>query len=168
MDAPDLIRHQLRSMRRFVDGILNGLTDEQLNWRPPGTANPIGVSWLHLLTIEDEFIQTTFQGKPRLWESQDWTAKTCIHPRASDESWDRVKQTQFTVAPLQAYGTAVREATDAYLGTVTPEELDRVVLANTVEMPVAVLLTMVVCHTAGHAGDIAAIKGIQGLKGLPR
>ena len=110
MDATELIKHQLGSMRRFVGGILNGLTDEQLNWRPPGTANPIGVSWLHLLTVEDEFIQATFQEKPRLWESQGWTAKTGIHPRASDESWDRVKQTYFSVAPLQAYGAAVREA----------------------------------------------------------
>jgi hypothetical protein len=155
-------------MRRFVDGILNGLTDEHLNWQPPGTANPIGVSWLHLLTAEDGFIQTTIQGKPRLWESQEWTLKTGIHPRASDESWDRVKQTQFSVAPLQAYGAAVGEATDAYLGGVTPGELDRTVMANNTEILVAVLLTIMVCHAAGHAGDIAAIKGIQGLKGLPR
>jgi hypothetical protein len=155
-------------MRRFVDGILNGLTDEHLNWRPPGTANPIGVSWLHLLTAEDGFIQSTIQGKPRLWESQGWTAKTGIHPRASDESWDRVKQTQFSVAPLEAYGAVVREATDAYLARVSPDELDSRVTVNNTGMPVAVLLTMMVCHSAGHAGDIAAIKGIQGLKGLPR
>jgi hypothetical protein len=155
-------------MRRFVDGILAGLTDQQLNWQPPGTANPIGVSWLHLLTVEDGFIQTTIQGKPRLWESQDWTARTGIRPRASDESWDRVKQTQLTVAPLQAYGAAVRAATDAYLAGVTADELDRAVAANNTEMPVAVLLTMMVCHSAGHAGDIAAVKGVQGLKGLPR
>jgi hypothetical protein len=168
MDATELIRHQMASMRRFVDGILNGLIDEHLNWRPPGTANPIGVSWLHLLTAEDGFIQSTIQGRQRLWERQGWTAKTGIHPRASDESWDRVKQTQFSVAPLEAYGAAVREATDAYLARVSPDELDSTVIVNNTRMPVAVLLTMMVCHSAGHAGDIAAIKGIQGLKGLPR
>ena len=156
------------SVRRFVDRILDGLTDEHLNWRPRGTPNPIGVSWLHLLTVEDGFIQGTIQGKPRLWESQEWTAKTGIHPRASDETWDRVKQTQFTVSPLQAYGEAVREATDAYLSRVTADQLARMVTVNNTETPVSVLLTMMVCHSAGHAGDIAAIKGIQGLKGLPR
>ncbi len=62
----------------------------------------------------------------------------------------------------------MREATDAYLGGVTANELDRSVTVNDTEMPVAVLLTMMVCHSAGHAGDIAAVKGVQGLKGLPR
>ena len=168
MDATEVIRHQVASVRRFVDGILDGLTDEQLNWSPPGTANPIGVSWLHLLTVEDSFIQSTIQGKPRLWESQDWTARTGIHPRAGDETWDRIKQTPFTVAPLRAYGAAVREATDAYISGMTADDLDRAVTVNNAEMPVAQMLSMLACHTTGHAGDIAAIKGIQGLKGLPR
>jgi hypothetical protein len=168
VDATEVLREQFTSVRRFVDGILDGLTDEHLNCRPPGTANPIGVSWLHLLTVEDGFIQGTIQGTPRLWESQEWTAKTGIYPRASDETWDRVKQTRFAVAPLRAYGEAVREATDAYLSSVTADQLARVVTVNNTEMSVARLLTMMVCHSAGHAGDIAAIKGIQGLKGLPR
>ena len=168
MDATELIRHQLASMRRFVDGILNGLTDEHLNWRPPGTANPIGVSWLHLLTSEDSFIQSTIQGRPRLWDSQEWTAKTGIHPRASDESCGGDRQSDSRPLPLQAYGAAVREATDAYLAQVSADELDNTVTVNNTDMPIAVLLTMIVYHSAGHAGDIAAIKGIQGLKGLPR
>jgi hypothetical protein len=126
------------------------------------------VSWLHLLAVEDGFIQATIQGMKRLWDSQDWTAKTGIHPRASEETWDRIKQTLFTVASLQAYGEVVREATDAYLSRVTTDQLARVVTVNMMEMSVSRLLTMMVCHTAGHAGDIAAIKGIQGLKGLPR
>lgn len=168
MDALELLKEQFASVRRFVDGILDGLTDEQVNWRPPGTANPIGVSWLHLLTTEDSFIQGTIQGKPRLWDSQDWTAKTGIRPRAGDETWDRIKQTQFTVAPLRAYGEVVRGATETFLSSVTAEQLARPVTVNNMEMSVSRLLTMMVCHSAGHAGDIAAIKGIQGLKGLPR
>ena len=168
MDATELLREQFASVRRFVDGILDGLTDDQLNWIPPGTANPIGVSWLHLLTVEDGFIQGTIQGQPRLWESQEWTAKTGIHPRAGDETWDRIKQTQLTVAPLQAYGDVVRGATEAYLSMATADQLARTVTVNNMEMSVSRLFTMMVCHAAGHAGDIAAIKGIQGLKGLPR
>jgi len=168
VDATELLREQFASVRRFVDGILERLTDDHLNWLPPGTANPIGVSWFHLLTVEDSFIQRTIQGKPRLWDSQEWTEKTGIHPQAGGETWDRIKQTQFTVAPLQAYGDVVRGATEAYLSMVTADQLARVVTVNNMEMSVSRLLTMMVCHAAGHAGDIAAIKGIQGLKGLPR
>ena len=35
------------------------------------------------------------------------------------------------------------------------------------KIPAGELLMISVVHTASHAGEMAAIKGIQGLKGLP-
>jgi hypothetical protein len=33
--------------------------------------------------------------------------------------------------------------------------------------PAAEVLMILIVHTASHAGEIAAIKGMQGIKGLP-
>ena len=71
------------------------------------------------------------------------------------------------MAPALEYQQAVRAATDAYLETLIAEELDREVRFFGSMQPVANVLTTLVAHTMGHAGDIAAIKGLQGVKGLP-
>jgi hypothetical protein len=71
------------------------------------------------------------------------------------------------LAPVLAYAEAVRLATDAYLASLTDDELDRRVSFFGSESSVAGVLVRFVAHTAGHAGEIAAVKGMQGLQGLP-
>jgi hypothetical protein len=51
MDAKAYLTHQFASLRYFVDIALAGLTDEQLTWIPPGTANSIGLTALHMLAL---------------------------------------------------------------------------------------------------------------------
>jgi uncharacterized damage-inducible protein DinB len=68
---------------------------------------------------------------------------------------------------VREYAEAVRNATDEYLARLTDDELDRQVSFFGSESPVAGVLVRFVAHTAGHAGEIAAVKGMQGLHGLP-
>jgi uncharacterized damage-inducible protein DinB len=68
---------------------------------------------------------------------------------------------------LLEYQSAVRAATDAYLSTLTPEELERNVEFAGGERTVADMLLLACSHSLGHNGEIAALKGIQGAKGLP-
>ncbi len=37
MDAKTYVKKQIASVRRIADGVLQGLSDEQVNWAPPGT-----------------------------------------------------------------------------------------------------------------------------------
>jgi hypothetical protein len=48
----------------------------------------------------------------------------------------------------------------------TAEELDRRVLFLDKERRVADVLAMLVVHNLSHAGEIAALKGVQGAAGL--
>lgn len=66
-----------------------------------------------------------------------------------------------------AYRDAVRAATDRYLADLTADELDRQIDLMGSQRPVADALAIMVVHIATHAGEIAALKGTQGLKGLP-
>jgi len=168
MNATEYIRRQIAGARRVSDGVTSDLTDEMLNWTPPGTANPISAILAHVISGEDRFIQTVIQGKPTLWETQNWAEKmgVSVAPRRG-ANWEEYRGRKLSLGPFKAYEDAVRAATDAYLDTLTEEELDRKVIFNNEERLVGDMLALLVTHATQHAGEIAALKGIQGAKGLP-
>jgi uncharacterized damage-inducible protein DinB len=70
-------------------------------------------------------------------------------------------------ANLLEYQKAVWAATDTYLAGLTAEDLDRKVILGKREMTAAELLIMAIHQSLSHTGEIAALKGVQGAKGLP-
>jgi hypothetical protein len=168
MNAIEYIQRQLAGMRRLCDAPLQGLTDEQFNWCPPGLTNPISAILVHALTAEDRFVQQVLQGKPRIWETEGWAEKIGLPiPPGGGRGWDEVRGAALSLAPVLQYQQAVRTATDAYLATLTPADLDRSVTLFNGERPAAEVFALLVTHSTGHAGEIAALKGVQGVKGLP-
>jgi len=167
MDANEYIRRQIAGARRLSDAAMQGTTEEQFNWLPPGTANSIKAAYLHMLGSEDHFVQTLIQGKPRLWNAA-WSEKIGLPlTPGHDGGWEEIKAVRVKLAPVQAYAQAVRAATDAYLARLDAGELERGVSWAGEPRQAADLLVMLVNHTASHAGEMAAIKGLQGVKGLP-
>jgi hypothetical protein len=121
-----------------------------------------------MLVGEDYFIQGVIRGKPPCWEVQEWGRKIGVQvPPAQGSDWDEFKTVKIPIAPVLAYDQAIRVATDGYLADLTVDELDRQVNFAGKEMPVAEVLMTLVVHSASHAGEIAAVKGMQGIKGLP-
>jgi uncharacterized damage-inducible protein DinB len=142
-------------------------TQEQYNWKPPGTANPIGVVFVHMLAMEDAYIQEILLAQPRLWEQENWEERLGTRAPWRGENWDEVKAKTLEMETVYEYQNSVRAATDAYIANLTPDELDRRVSFLGAERRVADVLAMLVVHNLGHAGEIAALKGIQGVQGLP-
>ncbi|HEX6817264.1 MAG TPA: DinB family protein [Ktedonobacterales bacterium] len=168
MDAPTYVRKQIATMRRFYQGTLKEMTDEQFNWIPPGTANSIKASLIHLLAGEDMNVQRVLQGKPLLWDAEGWNQKIGVEVRPGrDQGWDAIRETTIALAPVLEYAQAVHAATDEYLAELTPEELERKVDFFVPDARVADVLSILAVHVAAHSGEIAALRGIQGVKGLP-
>lgn len=168
MDVKTYIQQQMANARRQVDAVVKDITDEQFNWSPPGTINPISAILIHMLVSEDYFIQTILQGKSRCWEVQEWGRKIGIQtPPERGRSWDEFNTVKIRVVPVLAYEQVIRDATDHFLADLTEEELDRQVNFAGRVVPVAEVLIILVVHIASHAGEIAAVKGMQGIKGLP-
>lgn len=168
MEVVEYIQRQIASARRLCDAAMEGTTDEQFNWTAPGTVNPIRASFMHLVGGEDLFIQSYFQGKPRLFEIENWGEKVGLAqlPGRSG-NWDEAKHKTVPLGPALAYQSAVRAATGAYLSQLTPQELDRTVDFAGMPRSVADVLATLAVHVTFHAGEIAAVKGVQGVKGLP-
>ena len=168
LDAASYIRKQFATIYRVEDGITGDLTDEELNWAPPGTANTIAATLIHAISSEDGFIQRILQGKEDVWTAGQWEDKIGLKTRpGKGQGWEEVKNGHFSVAAILAYSEAVRSATYGYLETLTPDELDRPVNFYGNQWTVADVLALLAEHTAHHAGEIAALKGAQGAKGMP-
>jgi uncharacterized damage-inducible protein DinB len=168
MGVETYIQQQMAHARRQIDAVVNNTTDEQFNWSPPGTINPISAILVHVLAGEDYFIQTILQGKPLHWEEQEWGQKIGVQtPPEPGHSWDEFKNSKILVAPVLAYEQAIRASTDIYLVDLTMEELERQVNFAGNIISVAEVLMILVVHISSHAGEIAAVKGMQGIKGLP-
>ncbi|MHB1134769.1 MAG: DinB family protein [Chloroflexota bacterium] len=168
MDAKDYIRRQVASVRRTSDAVTGDLTEEQLGWTPPGTCNPIGATLLHAIHSEDAFVRRTIQGKPTLFEGEGWGLQLGVPAEPGrGPSWDALKDKSLSLAKVLAYQQAVRAETDAYLDGLSPEELERQVMTFRGELPVGDVLALYLGHAAHHLGEISALKGVSGAKGLP-
>ena len=168
MNVIEYIQREMASVRRSVDRTMKDVTDELFNWAPPGSANTISATFTHLMSVEDNFIQKILQGKPSVWESGSWTEKTGVQkPPSIGEDWSGFKHRQIAIQPLLDYEAAVWAATDAYLTKLTEEELDRKVKFAGGERTVADMLLLSSSQSHSHMGEIAVLKGIQGVKGMP-
>jgi len=167
MDIFEYIQHEFADMRHTVESTMKDMTPQLFNWAPPGTANTISATFIHLVHSEDHFIQGVIQNKPTVWQSGGWSAKTGIpKPPGIGEDWSEFKHRETALQPLSDYKSAVWQATDAYLAALTQPELERKVKFAGGERTVADMLILCVAQAQGHMGEIAALKGIQGVKGL--
>jgi hypothetical protein len=167
MDVIEYIKREMADVRRAIDGTMKDMTAELFNWPSPGTANTISATFVHLTNAEDHFIQGIIQGKPSVWESGQWSKKTGVSkPPHIGEEWNEFKQMNIAIQPLLDYKATVWAATDVYLAALMLEDLDRKVKFAGGERTVADMLLLSASHSLGHNGEIAALKGIQGAKGL--
>ena len=162
METIEFIRQLIAAVRRQTDEAMKDMTVEQFNWTPPGSANPISAIFVHFLNSEDAFVQTQMLGKPKLWDECGWAEKTGVKiPPGYSGGWEELKNMTLALEPILAYQQTVRAATDAYLGRMTPDELDRVVKTARGDRSLATIFTIVVNHALIHTGEIGALKGIQ-------
>jgi len=167
MDAKTYLTYQFTSLRYFVDIALAGLTHEQLTWIPPGTANSIGLTALHMLATEDKYL-SLLRGKERLWQTQNWSGTfNLAEPPGFGGDWTVLRQATLTVETILGYQVVFRVKTDFYLDALTPEGLEFPVKLFTDHDRAVDVLTLLISHTLLHAGEIAALKGVNGVKGLP-
>ncbi len=173
MDAITSLRESIGTSRWLLTGTLEGLTADLAHKHPGGKAHPIAALYAHTVLSEDMMINGMLQGKQPLAASS-FAGKTGISEMPPHESegptdWtDWGKRVKVDLAAAQAYAQAVYAATDAYLSTLKPDDLDRKVQLAGMDMSVNTVIDIAASsHAASHTGEIAAIKGIQGEKGFP-
>jgi hypothetical protein len=168
MEIKNFIQEELAFIQFQCDTITQGLTDAQFNWKPPGTTNPMSAIFIHMTGAEDDFIQAVLCRRLPIWEAEAWPLKIGVaaYPMPG-QGWKEFSTDSVRLAPVLAYAKVVRAATLAYLATLTVEGLDHKTMLFGEEKTTAQVLNTLVAHSAGHIGEMATIKGLQGFVALP-
>jgi len=162
----DVIRRQARKAWSWFEETVSDVTAEQANWWPPGTANSIGTTYLHVVINTDvEINRLIFRREPLIetrWGG-DVGQGVPYDPEEFD-AWTRHVAVDWEV--LRQYGLAVH---DQFLGSL--DDLTDAHLSMPVDMTRSGLgmwegRDLYELHGSNHphihGGEIASLKGLQG------
>ncbi len=169
-----LLRAQFKNAHEVLEGTMEGLTSAQAHWTPPGVANPLGATYVHVAVSEDGVIGGMLKGGPPLLAAA-WAGKVGVSelpPMPGGEGlppWDAwARKVQVDLPAVRAYAQAVYAATDAYLASLPDEALNQSLdLGPLGQYTLGSFLTVMLFNVAWHTGEISSLKGLQGLRGYP-
>jgi hypothetical protein len=167
--AVELLRAQFKAAHDVLEGTMEGVTADQAHWSPPGVSNPLGATYAHVLTSEDGIFNAAIQGGQPLMAST-WAGKVGLSEMPPmGFAWDEWgRQVQVDLVALKEYGQAVYASTDAYLGTLADSDLGQEVDLSAMglgKFTLGQLSSLMLSNVNWHTGEIACLKGLQGLKG---
>ncbi|GAA3601882.1 mycothiol transferase [Agrococcus terreus] len=167
MDAIGLLREAHARVPELARRAAEGLTPEQLAWAPAEGANPIGWLVWHLARGQDAQVAEV-AGATQVYLEGDWAACFGREPDPDDTGYGHGPEDVRAVRPESAdalldYLDAVHAATAAWLGTLAPADLDRVVDEGW-DPPVTLgaRLVSIVDDDVQHAGQAAYVRGLLG------
>ncbi len=164
-----LIAEHLGRVRDGGTAAVDGLTVEELAWRPPsrGTpANPVGWLVWHLARVQDDHVADV-AGTEQVWTAQGFAERFDLPFDASATGYGQgaedVAQVRAGAGLLAEYLEAVHAASTAWLAGVTAEDLDRVVDERW-DPPVTLGVRLVSVADDGtqHVGQAAYLRGLLG------
>jgi hypothetical protein len=163
MDAVTYAKTDLEAAFGLLNTCAGGMNDEQYNWKPAGTANVIAKSHVHTISSIDFFINGIIRGGELGWPK---IAQEHGLPGNPLQIWTH--DGRVPMSPMLEYAESVQKSALEFVATLKDADLDREIDTQFFgKKSVAWLLQLAGTHSVGHGGDIAAVKGMQGLKGLP-
>lgn len=145
------------------------LTEEQCAYTILGGTVPNAAAILaHAIYGEDAVVNRMARGIEPILVRGDFMARSGISAEAMGmtPAW---LEMDFRLNGLRAYAEAVFAETSAFLQSASSEELDRPVDTPLgTKMPAAEAIgAFGIVHISEHTGEISALKGAQGGRGLP-
>jgi hypothetical protein len=172
----DLLQRIVRDARQVLDGTMADVTQSQLDFIPPGIANPLGATYAHVVCSEDLVVQGMFRHIPPL-SASTWAGRTGLSepmpvpgPAWADYApWTR--RVKVDLDALRAYGQAVAAETNRWLAGLSDADLDQPMDLSGIGLGQHTWATAIALLIANHlgteTGEIAVLKGIQGARGYP-
>lgn len=165
MTSAELLSDAFDRIRGEVHQVVDGLTPEMLAHRVDDAANSI--AWLvwHLTRIQDDHVADV-AGIAQVWTSQGWADRFGLPFDAADTGYghsrDQVAMVRVdSPSLLTGYHNAVYEQTLNYVGSLTDDDLPRIV-DRSWDPPVTLgaRLISVMGDDLQHAGQAAFVRGL--------
>ena len=164
METTDLLVDAFERIRDAVNPAVNGLTPDELTFRPDDESNSI--AWLvwHLTRVQDDHV-ADLAGLPQVWTSRGWAERFALPLDESDTGYghdpEKVAVVTADAHLLLGYFEEVYESTLEFLRSLTPDDLVRVVDRRW-DPPVTLgtRLVSVVVDDLQHVGQAAYVRGL--------
>jgi uncharacterized damage-inducible protein DinB len=164
MDFKEYVGGELVDLKRGLMRYLDGLTSQEILWRPAYGCNSIALIMYHMSRFEDSFCQVKIQGKRENWYTEKWYKKLDLPENDSPDLYTVEQVNSFTVPDVKEiieYFDAVRTSSIDCLNSLSAEEIDRKVPEGPGEVPVGKVFSFIVGHMAQHMGAITYLRGLQ-------
>ena len=165
MNGADVLRDGLGRVAGTLPEVLDGLEASDLAWQPGTGANSIGWLAWHLIRVEDAQVAPLMDER-QLWEDGPWAAAMGLEPDPSNSGYGHSPEQVAAIRPpdtevLLDYFARTRQRTEAYLDTLSDQDLDRVV-DRSYDPPVTlgVRLVSIVEDCLQHLGQAAYLRGL--------
>jgi DinB superfamily len=169
MDSRALVRAHLGLAGQVLGMTMADVTQEVATKTPPGSIQPIAAIYAHAVADLDFMLNAMVQGKPLLLAQDGWSGKTGIPvPTSGLMTPEWLSGLKVDIAAAQEYGKAIIAAADSALGSLSDDVLNKEMdgpFGKTTGM--GILSGLAIYHLSEHTGEIAALKGVLGGKGLP-
>ena len=163
MDAVAFISDCLAQVHLRLLATCEGLSTEQLHWRPAPTANNIGFILWHLSRNEDARVTETGKLGEDVWATGSWHARFG-QPVSAPDPGDRMGLRALAIPSLEVlmgYADAVHQRSAKYVSGLTPEGLDQAPDPARPEYTVSGSLRHLITHKNNHHGQIDYLRGLQ-------
>jgi DinB superfamily len=172
----EFLRRIVRDARQVLEGTMADVTQAQVDYIPPGIANPLGATYAHVVCTEDMVVQGMFRQLAPL-AATSWAGRTGLSEAmpVPGPEWENygpwTRRVKVDLPALRAYAQAVADETDTWLAALAEAELDRpldLTGAGLGQHTLASAIALLVAnHIGTETGEIAVLKGIQGARGYP-
>ena len=168
MNAIELMRAQYSQSFNWLEGTMNGVTDEVARYKPAGRPSPIAGQIAHIVTSVDFFLIGAAAGRQPLMLGE-FAGKSGISEPPPEGAWgDWGDRVEVDLPKIHEYAKAVFAAIDEYLATLSDDDLERKAeFGPAGEQTIGWAFNVILLNIFSHTGEIACIKGIQGLQGYP-
>ncbi len=164
MTPAELLTDSLTRVLEGVEQVLDGADEQLLAHRPGPDANSIGWLVWHLTRVQDDHVAAV-AGQGQVWIEEGYADRFGLPFDVRDigygQTSEQVGQVRATAGDLLDYYRATHARSMAFIATVTPEDLDRIVDTRW-DPPVTlgVRLVSVVNDCTQHIGQAAYLKGL--------
>ncbi len=171
MEWYDLLSDGYGRVLGFLEHVLDGLTQDDLNWQPRQDSNSIGWLTWHLTRQQDAQI-ASLMGEEQLWVKDGWHSRFNRPADPDDSGFGHTPEqvSAFKSPDIQTlldYHRAVLEHSKRYFLTLPKTDLDRE-LNEPMFQPlptVGVRLVSIMDDGMLHAGQAAYVRGLRQGKG---
>jgi hypothetical protein len=171
MNVQEAVNSQLGFWHGTMEQVIADCDDELLHKQLPGaTCNSIAAIYAHAVISEDVIVHAMIRGAEPIYQSAGWEQKTGVPfpgvPPMQTPEW--AAKIKMKLPEFQAYAKDVYAATEAYLSSAPDSDMEQKRQSPFGEQTVGFLVAALLgTHVPQHAGEVAALKGVSGLKGLP-